>query len=160
MKNLSVFCDIKISYSPKVKASERPFLTKSKASYDLLRQTWDDGDIQLYETFKVAMLDGANRVIGVFEASKGGFDTVVADVRMIFATALKARANAIILAHNHPSGLLRASKADLYITDKIVSAGKILDIRVLDHIILANEGYLSMSDEGGRTHIVYGLQSS
>ena len=70
------------------------------------------------------------------------------DVRLIFAAALKSNASGIIMAHNHPSGNLTASQADRDITRKVVQAGHLLDIPVLDHVIITTEGYYSFADEG------------
>jgi DNA repair protein RadC len=72
----------------------------------------------------------------------------VADPRLIFMTALKVAACNLILCHNHPSGNLKPSEADIELTRKIVDAGRLLDIRVLDHVIVTAEGYYSFSDEG------------
>ena len=70
------------------------------------------------------------------------------DIKIIFQTALKAVASGLILVHNHPSGQLQPSEADINITKKIVDAGKILDIAVIDHSIITSDGYYSMADEG------------
>ena len=70
------------------------------------------------------------------------------DVRVIFQVALKANASSVMIAHNHPSGNLQASDADRRITQQVKEAGKILDIPLLDHIILTQENYLSLADEG------------
>jgi DNA repair protein RadC len=80
--------------------------------------------------------------------SKGGMTGAVVDVRVIFQVALKACATSLILAHNHPSGNLDSSDADLKITRQIKEAGLILDIPLLDHLIMTTDSYLSMADEG------------
>ena len=72
----------------------------------------------------------------------------VVDVRLIFKLALEHNATSIILSHNHPSGKLVASDADKEITKKLKFAGEQLDIKVLDHIIITEKGYLSFQDEG------------
>lgn len=87
-------------------------------------------------------------MIGVFQVSTGGMCGTIADPRVIFAAALKACATSIILAHNHPSGNLQPSQSDIDLTNKLKAAGKLLDIEVLDHIILAEDTYLSFADEG------------
>ena len=94
------------------------------------------------------MLNRANKVIGIFAVSSGGMCGTIADPRVIFAAALKSCAISIILAHNHPSGNLRPSQSDIDLTNKLRAAGKLLDIEVLDHIILAEDSYLSLADEG------------
>jgi DNA repair protein RadC len=72
----------------------------------------------------------------------------IADPKVIFSAALKACASSIILSHNHPSGNLKPSNADIQLTKKIVNAGNLLDIAVLDHVIVSAEGYYSFADEG------------
>ena len=89
-----------------------------------------------------------NKVLGIFEASTGGMAGTVADPKLIFSTALKACASYVILSHNHPSGNLKPSQADIALTQKLKQAGSFLEIEVLDHVILSNEGYYSFADEG------------
>ncbi len=93
-------------------------------------------------------LNRANKVLGIFIISTGGITATVVDIRLIFAAAIKANATSILLAHNHPSGATNPSVADKQITEKIVSAGKILDISVFDHLIITKHGYFSFADNG------------
>ncbi len=79
--------------------------------------------------------------------SIGGIAATVVDIRVIFAAALLSGASAIILAHNHPSGNLEPSFDDKKVTKKLVEAGKALDIKVFDHIIVTADGYTSMADK-------------
>lgn len=94
------------------------------------------------------LLSRSNRVLGQYELSTGGTSGTVADLRLIFAVALKANASGIIIAHNHPSGTLAASQADQDITKKVKEAGRILEIPLLDHLIVTTEGYYSFADQG------------
>ncbi|MEJ7557075.1 MAG: JAB domain-containing protein [Pedobacter sp.] len=80
--------------------------------------------------------------------SQGGTAGTVVDPKLLFTTALKLKATSLILAHNHPSGELNPSEADIRITDKLVEGGKLLDIPILDHLFISANGYYSMSDEG------------
>lgn len=102
----------------------------------------------LHEEFWVLYLNNSNKVIYKAQLSKGGITGTVVDVRLIFKMALEHNATAIILAHNHPSGKLLASNADKGITKKLKFAGEQLDIKVLDHIIITEKGYLSFQDQG------------
>ncbi len=102
----------------------------------------------MWEEFKVLLLNRANRVTGVYEASAGGITGTVADPRLILAVAIKSVSVSIILAHNHPSGNLKPSRADEELTAKIKEAGKYHEIKVLDHIIISSESYYSFADEG------------
>ena len=80
--------------------------------------------------------------------SQGGMTGTVADTRIILKKALEAKATSIVLCHNHPSGNLMPSKADEDLTNKIKQAALLLDIKVLDHLIVSEEGYYSFADEG------------
>jgi len=140
--------EVELVYKTKVRASERPRILKSKDIFDCWRSIWNPLTIEIHEEFKILLLNQGNRILGVFHASIGGISGTVADPRLIMLAALKANAVSIILAHNHPSGELTPSKADKELTQKIIGAGRLLDIRVLDHIILTTESYLSFADEG------------
>ena len=80
--------------------------------------------------------------------SQGGISGTVIDVRLILKAAIEKLASALILCHNHPSGTMQASDADLKITQKIKNAANLMDISVLDHIIIGQNSYLSLADEG------------
>lgn len=105
------------------------------------------GDLN-HEEFWILMLDRGNKIKDNFRISQGGISGTVIDVRIILKAAIDKQASSIILCHNHPSGTMQASDADLKITRKIADAAKIMDITVLDHIIIGNNKYLSLADEG------------
>lgn len=105
------------------------------------------GDLN-HEEFWVMTLDRGNKILDSFRISQGGISGTVIDVRMILKPAIEKQASSIILCHNHPSGTLQASDADLKITRKITDAAKLMDISVIDHIILGDNKYLSFADEG------------
>jgi DNA repair protein RadC len=140
--------EIQLSYRTDVKPSLRPKITTSREAYNILLQNWDSSKIEFIEQFKVMLLNRAHRVLGILEVSTGGVSGTVADPKVIFAAALKGNASGIILAHNHPSGNLTASQADLDLTKKIKEGGKFLEVQLLDHVIVTTEGYTSMTDEG------------
>jgi len=140
--------EVELMYKSKVKASERPKISHSKDAYIIFKDTWDENKIELQEQFKVMLLNKANKVLGIYEVSTGGMTGTVADPKLIFAAALKAGATSIMLVHNHPSGNLKPSRQDEDLTHKIKQGGKLLDIVLLDHLIISNEGYFSMQDEG------------
>ncbi|RZM29165.1 MAG: DNA repair protein [Pedobacter sp.] len=144
---LSRVAEIKISYSPKFKACERAKVCTSQEVYHVLMQNWDQGLLQLQEQFKIILLNRNNAVLGICEVSRGGMSDCLVDVKLIFSVALKAGASGIVLSHNHPSGNLKASAADLQLTKKICEGGKLLDISVFDHLIISGDGYLSLADE-------------
>jgi DNA repair protein RadC len=140
--------ELELVYKPKFKPSERPKITTSADCYRVLLSLWNPGLMDLLEEFKILLLNRASRVIGCYEVSLGGFAGTVADPKVIFAVALKSCASSIILAHNHPSGNTKPSQSDINLTHKLVGAGQLLEIDVLDHIILTSEGFYSFADEG------------
>ena len=101
-----------------------------------------------YEVFAVVFLNRANKINHFEIISKGGITGTVADPRVILKKALEEDATAIVLCHNHPSGNLQPSKADEELTLKIKEAAKYFDIKVMDHIIVSEDGYYSFADEG------------
>jgi|SRR5690625_56129 len=139
--------EIEVAYRPKYIIKNRPVIKTSKDGYEILKGVWQD-DIQLRERINIIFLNTANNVLGVWEAFSGGISGTVGDIRLVFATALKVHASKIVMSHNHPSGNLKASKADQRITKRFKEAGEILDVTVLDHIIITADGYFSFADEG------------
>jgi DNA repair protein RadC len=101
-----------------------------------------------YEVFAVIFLNQANKIIHFEVISKGGITGTVADPRIILKLALEFGAVSIILCHNHPSGNLNPSNADKAITKKIGDAASLMDIKLIDHIIVSDEGYFSFMEEG------------
>ena len=101
-----------------------------------------------YEVFAVIFLNRANKIKHFEIVSKGGIAGTVADPRIILKKAILEEASSIILSHNHPSGNVKPSKADEDITQKIKQAAALIDIKVLDHIIVSDEGYFNFADEG------------
>lgn len=120
-------------------------ITSSKAVFEIMQPVI--GELP-HEEFWVLYLNNSNKVLYKAQLSKGGITGTVVDVRLIFKTAFEQNATSIILTHNHPSGKLQASDADLEITKKLKLAGNQLDVKVLDHIIITENGYLSFQDEG------------
>ncbi len=140
--------EIQLIYKSNVKPSERPRISTSKDARNVLMENWDDTKLELVEQFKVMLTNRANKVLGIFELSTGGVTGTVADPKLIFAAAIKGAACGIIIAHNHPSGNLSPSQADIDLTRKIKEGGRLLEIQLLDHIIITSEGYYSFADEG------------
>jgi DNA repair protein RadC len=150
LEELNNVSEIDIVYKRKIscKVSDRPLVKTSNDIYEILSHYWDDGKIELIEEFKVLFLNRSNRVLQIFSASSGGITGTVADPRLILAAALKLGACSMVLAHNHPSGSLRPSRADEELTQKIKYAAQFHDIRVLDHVIVCSDSYYSFADEG------------
>jgi DNA repair protein RadC len=126
-------------------AVELKKITSSKAVFDIMQPII--GELP-HEEFWVLYLNNSNKVIYKSQLSKGGITGTVVDIRIIFKMAFEQNATGLILSHNHPSGKLIASEADLKITKRIKEAGQTLEIQVLDHIIITENGYLSFQDGG------------
>lgn len=124
---------------------EKPYVTDSTSIAGYLQGVLKDYEL---EVFIVLFLNQANKVNHTEVISKGGITGTVADTRIILKKALEEDAVSIVLCHNHPSGRVRPSRADEILTQKIKEAAKYFDIRVLDHIIVSEEGYYSFADEG------------
>jgi len=120
-------------------------ITSSNDAYVVLLPKMQDLST---EEFWVLMLNRQNEIIDLKQISSGGVAGTVVDPKVIFKQALQALASGIILSHNHPSGNLKPSKADLAITKKLKAAGETLEINVLDHLIISEQGYYSFADEG------------
>lgn len=144
----SNLAEITMQYSTKIKYKDRIKVCSSRDAEPIFRQIWNEDTIQLREEFYILLLNRANLVLGWVKIAEGGISGIVCDVRIIFATALKCVASSLILAHNHPSGNMQPSNSDIELTKKLIEAGKLLEISVLDHLILTSEGFYSFADEG------------
>lgn len=136
--------EIKLSYSKD--EVENIKITDSNSAYKILINNWDMDTIELQEEFKVLLLNRANLVLGIYPLSKGGVSGTIVDVKLLLASAIKANASGIIIAHNHPSGNLKPSESDIKLTRKINEAAKLLDLILLDHIIVTKCSYYSFTD--------------
>lgn len=125
--------------------ADKPQVSCSRDAFDSIAPILVD--LQ-HEEFWILNLNRANRVMGRSRISTGGMAGTVVDAKILFRKALHAEASAIILCHNHPSGNLLPSQADLDLTKKLVKAGRAVDIPVLDHLIVSERGYYSFADEG------------
>jgi len=124
-------------------ALSQPKITGSQGVFNLMQPLL--GDLN-HEEFWVLYLNNSNKVRYKSQLSQGGITGTLVDIRLIFKQALERGAVALILCHNHPSGTLKPSKADELLTQKIVEAGRTLDIKVLDHLIITEKAYFSFAD--------------
>lgn len=120
-------------------------ITTADVAYEYMKPKLFDLD---HEEFWILMLKQNNTIIRPQLVGRGGFSMTAVDVKVILREALLAKSPSIMLFHNHPSGALTPSAQDIALTRKIVDAAKILDIRVLDHIIVSYKGYYSFVNEG------------
>ena len=138
--------EVKLSYV--AESSERPTASGSDDLHEIFRKSFEAGELQFREFFKVAYLDNRNRIIGIQTISTGGMDGTVVDVRIIMTGALLAHASKIAACHNHPSGGTTPSTQDDRTTRRIADAGKIMGIPLIDHIIIGESDYYSYFSEG------------
>ena len=127
---------------------ERFKVIDSKNAADQLRKILPEDSIDVYESCVAVFFDQSNESVGWFLVSQGGINYSVVDVRMVMSAALGCLATGMIICHNHPSGSLKPSDADIKITKKLKDACGILDIKFLDHIILTEQSHYSFADEG------------
>lgn len=125
-------------------AIELKKITSSKTIFELMQPII--GELP-HEEFWVLYLNNGNKVLSKSQQGKGGITGTIIDVRLVFKAALELGATALILCHNHPSGNLKPSEADKQITKKLKAAGQNLDVQVLDHVIVGENGYYSFADE-------------
>jgi DNA repair protein RadC len=144
-KAISIAAALELGIRRNAAGTYKTRVTQSGDIAHFLRATLEH---RLKEVFAVVFLNRNNTIIQLEIVSEGGLTGTVADPRVILKKALEHNATGIILCHNHPSGNRRPSKADEAITQKIKQAASLLDILVMDHIIVSNEGYFSFADEG------------
>lgn len=126
-------------------ALELPTITSSSHAFEYLYASFSDFS---HEQFLVLFLNQGNKVLKMERISNGGMTATVVDPKIVFKKALESNATALILCHNHPSGEVKPSQQDINMTSNMEKAGKILEIKVLDHIIIGNDKYFSFADEG------------
>lgn len=144
-KAISVIAAMELGARRKAARNEPVKISSSRNAWEVLAPHVEDLQI---EQFWALFLNQANIVLKCQKISEGGIAGTVIDPGPLFKMAVLENARAIILCHNHPSGNLRPSEADLQITRKLIQAGTLLEIQVIDHLIITNQGYLSMADEG------------
>ena len=131
------------------KKSELKKISNSSDMYDILKEMYNHDTIDWQEEMILICLNQAAKVIGYYKISSGGITGTICDPKIVFTIALNCAGTCnIILSHNHPSGNTTPSRGDIEVTKRIIEAGKILDIKVIDHIIYTDEGFYSFADEG------------
>ncbi len=138
---------VSLCYKQKHDTTDYPIIKNSKTAADIFYESWDKDTIGLEEQFKVLYLNRGGQVIGLYTVSVGGVTGTVVCNKKILACGLKIVASGMIIAHNHPSGNNKLSEQDRIITRSLKECGKIMDIKLLDHIIiLPNGNFVSFAD--------------
>ncbi|WP_312090988.1 JAB domain-containing protein [Chryseobacterium sp.] len=143
---ISEVSEIQVSYKPNKIVSSK--IATSFDAVQIIRKFWNEETIEMQEEVKVILLNNSNCVLGIYNLSKGGITSSLVDIRLVLSVALKCLAQGIILVHNHPSGNLKPSSADLDIVKKLKESCKIMDINLFDSIIITKESYMSFADDG------------
>ena len=144
MNDLYDVSEVKLTYESKNRKKMKA--DTSAKVYVLMMTHWEQ--IEYRESFKVLLLDIAKQALGINTVSMGGLSEAQVDVRMIMQAALLAKADGIVICHNHPSGNVKPSFADDMMTAKISKACRAMDIELVDHLIIAPCGYYSYANEG------------
>lgn len=137
--------EIKLSYSRKGNCERS--ITSSRDAMEVFREHFDADELDYRESFFALYLNQANKVLGIKKISECGISSALVDVRIVLQAALLCNASGIILAHNHPSGNLTPSTADIKMTAQIKEACKIMSMALLDHIILTSDSHYSFADD-------------
>ena len=147
MIKLTSVAEIELSYRPikcepiQIKSANDAFIEFNKF--------FPEATIALQEMAVVMYLKKSHKILGFYRLSTGGITGTMVDIRLLFATALKVAATNFMLCHNHPSGSLKPSTSDIELTSKLKEAGKWLDIKLLDHLIISPDGnYFSFTEDG------------
>ena len=140
--------EVSLRYKSEISIEECPAVTSPEEAVKILREIWEEETLQLREEFVVLLLNNAKKCLGWCKISSGGTTATIVDPASVFQVALLANATSIILAHNHPSGVLETSQADKALTKRIKKSGNMLGIKVEDHIILTAEDSISMKAHG------------
>lgn len=146
MEELLQVSEISVSYKPH--KGHKPVIRASEDAYKVAKHFFPDDTIGINEQVVVLYLNRANKVIAAYKLSSGGINGTVADLRLLFSVGLKSLATSFIIAHNHPSGSLEPSQHDNALTLRLKEAGRLIDIKMTDHIILVpqSETYYSYAE--------------
>ena len=144
--NFDFIPEIKIVYVPNIELSKRPRIYSSEQVVKILENKYDPQTIQLFESFKVILLNPSNRILGIYSVSQGAIETVAVKPRLLFGTALKAGATSMILSHSHTTEEVYPSPNDIKSTKAIKATARLLGITLIDHIIISAEAHFSFRE--------------
>jgi DNA repair protein RadC len=144
--NLFQIDEVDLVYRTTIDPADRIRIESSKHTYQILKEVFNPDTINLLEETKLILVNRSMRILGIYNLSKGGINSSLIDSRIVFVTALKAAAVGIILAHNHPTGNTQPSPADLKVTRRLSQAGKLLGIKLIDHMIITSSDYYSFAE--------------
>src|SRR5450432_1432764 len=146
-KQTYVLSEIELGYNTAVPAINKPRIKCSQDAHKQFLELMDRSQFNIKEEAAVLFINRSKRVIGGYQLSSGGITGTVVEIRIILGMALKCLASGFIIAHTHPSGELSPSKQDLDLTIRLMEAGKLMEIPLLDHLIITDGAYLSMAED-------------
>lgn len=144
-KAITIIAALELGRRRTLSKNENPIIHSSQDIYNLLQPSFAD---LTQEECYVVLLNQANRVLGTVCISRGGMTAAIMDGKIVFRHALQYQAVALIICHNHPSGNLKPSQADIRLTERLQQFGQMIDMKLLDHLIFTDHGYFSFADEG------------
>ena len=138
--------EIEITYKPII--TYHTIISSSSQAYELIKQLWDNEKINLQEQFAALFFNQSKKIIGWKVLSTGNMTKCIVDVKLLVSLALHCMCTHVMIVHNHPSGNLKVSQSDENITATVKDALKLIDVQLLDHLIIDENGYFSFNDEG------------
>ena len=140
--------EVKLVYQSKGSIANKPILSSPEDVFQYLLKIWDIDRIEMQEEFCILLFNNAMRCIGWHRLSTGGKSSTVVEISHLLAVAALGNANSVIVAHNHPSGIMKASSADIQLTKRIYKAFKNVGISLNDHLIITRDDYYSFNQQG------------
>lgn len=137
-----------IHWKSKKKKMNKGIIKDSESAFKYFVEFFDKNTIELHETAYMLVLNTASEILGIHKISDGGMTGTIIDARKVILSTILLNGKCVILAHNHPSGRLEFSQPDIEVTKRIKQALKHCELELLDHLIITNEGYKSIADEG------------
>lgn len=145
---MPIISEVSLSYKASQPVETLPSIASPKEAADFLRSIWDEDTLELREEFIVVLLNNAKKVLGWSRVSTGGSTATIVEPSAVIQLCLLGKASSFLCCHNHPSGNLKESSADISLTRRLTNAGKLLGIALDDHLIITSEGYISLRERG------------
>ncbi|MCR9131313.1 MAG: JAB domain-containing protein [bacterium] len=140
--------EVSLRYKTETCFEEKPKLSSPSEAEQFLRKIWEADTIELHEVFVLVLLNSALRVLGWSRVSQGSKTGTLVDPIAVAQIAILGNCSSVLCCHNHPSGRLEASAADIHLTERLVKALKLFSIGVDDHVILTRDSYMSFREQG------------
>lgn len=140
--------EVSLKYCNQKSYDEMPTISDPSEAAEFLREIFDPDTIELREEFYIVLLSNTKQVLGYSKIAIGTLTGALVQPSTVFQVAILGNANSILVAHNHPSGNLKASSADIQLSKRLRDAGKLLGVEVVDHIIVTKESYTSIKELG------------